>query len=72
MQFTLDQRRYRLNLTRKQLWEECNRRGRKIGYNSVCKAINAPLEVDYQAKIKVSDTIAELEKECGVTDIDFD
>lgn len=72
MRFSLDQRRYRLNLSRKQLWEECNLRGRKIGYSSVCKAIDTPLEVEYKTKKKVSDTILDLEKEKGITDIDFD
>ena len=72
MQFTLDQRRYRLNLSRKQLWEECSRRGRKIGYSSVCKAIDTPVEVGYKTEKKVSDTITELENEHGITGIDFD
>lgn len=72
MQFTLDQRRYRLNLSRKKLWEECNLRGRKIGYSSVCKTIDTPGEVGYRTEKKVSDTILELEQEHGITDIYFD
>lgn len=50
MQFSLDQRRYRLNLSRKQLHEECNRRGRKISYGAVCKTINEPGESLYTAE----------------------
>lgn len=71
MQFSLDQRRYRLNLSRKQLCEECNLRGRKISYGAVCKVINEPGESLYQTEKIVLDTIAELEVERGITSSEF-
>jgi len=72
MQFSLDQRAYRLGLSKKQLWDECNRRGRRISYSSVCAAVNYPGEIAYKLEKKVNDTIAELEAEQGITDVNFD
>lgn len=71
MQYSLDQRRYGLDLSRKQLWEECNRRGRKISYTAVCKAINEPGESLYQTEKIVTDTILELEAEKGIASSGF-
>lgn len=71
MTFSLDQRRYRLNLTKKQLHEECLKRGRKIGYSSVCTTIENPGELLYTTEKKVIDTIAEIEAERRITDIEF-
>lgn len=72
MLYSLDQRMYRLNISKKKLWEECNRRGRKIGYTSVCAVIDYPGEKSLKMEQKVTDTIAEMEKERGITDIVFD
>ncbi len=71
MQFSLDQRRYRLNMSCRQLWEECNRRGRTVSYDMVRKVINQSGEVLYHTEKKIVDTLAEIEMERGMTDIEF-
>ncbi len=72
MEYSLDQRRYRLDLSKKQLHEECNRRGRKISYQAVCTVINEPRMLSPAIENMVRDTIKELETSRGITDIDFD
>lgn len=71
MQFSLDQRLYNLNMSKKELCEECNRRGRRISYGTVCRVIAHPGEVLYKYEKIVVDTISELEALRGITDIDF-
>lgn len=72
MQFTLDQRQYRLNITKKQLCDECNSRGRKISYPTVCKVIEEPNEASYKTKEIVSATITEMELERGIVSSESD
>lgn len=48
MQYSLDQRLYNLNMSKKELCEECNCRGRKISYNMVCRVINQPGDAFYK------------------------
>lgn len=71
MQYSLDQRRYRLDISRKQLHEECNNRGRKISYNAVCQVINEPGELLHHTEKLVIDTIEELEAEKGIVSSEF-
>lgn len=71
MQYSLDQRLYNLNMSKKELCEECNCRGRKISYNMVCRVINQPGDAFYKYEKIVSDTISELEAIKGITDIEF-
>lgn len=71
MQFSSEARCNRLKLNRKQVWVECNNRGRKISYGSVCTAINSPGELLYTTEKLVIDTISEIESERGMTDIEF-
>lgn len=71
MQFSLDQRLYNLNMSKKELCEECNLRGRKISYGTVCRVIEHPGEVLYKYEKMVVDTVSELEAIRGITDIEF-
>lgn len=71
MQFSLDQRLYNLNMSKKELCEECNYRGRKISYGTVCRVIEHPGEVLYKYEKIVVDTVSELEAIRGITDIEF-
>lgn len=72
MKFSLDQRRYRLDMSRKQIQQECDRRGRKVSYSAVCKAFTEPEELLPNTIQKIEDTITELEKERGITSTDMD
>ena len=72
MEFSLNQRLYNMHITMKDLLRECEKRGRKVSYNTVRKVINEPYyAVDWNLRSKVIQTIEELEKEKGITDIMF-
>lgn len=66
MKYSLDQRLYNMNITKKDLQKECVKRGRNISYSSVCKVINEPEEVLYSTEKKVIETVEELEHERGI------
>lgn len=71
-EYSLDQRLYRLGLTKKDIYEQCKARGIKISYQKVQETIEYPNEVDYKYKEKVRKVITELESQKGITDIYFD
>ena len=67
MKQSWEQRLYNLQMSKKDLQKECANRGRKIGYDSLCKVIANTGEVLYSTEKKVTDTIEELEKEKGIS-----
>lgn len=72
MEFSLDQRLYNMRISMKELLRECEKRNRKVSYSTVRKVINEPYYVvSYDVRRKVIQTIEELEKEKGITDIMF-
>ena len=72
MEFSLDQRLYNMRVSKKELFRECKKRGRKVSYDTVRMIINEPdYPVRYELRRKIIQTIEELEKEKGITDIMF-
>lgn len=72
MEFSLEQRLYNMRISMRELLRECEKRNRKVCYNSVRKVIKEPpYMIDYEIRRKVLQTIEELEKEKGITDIMF-
>lgn len=67
MKQSLDQRLYNLGMNKKDLQRECANRGRKVGYDSICKILSNSNEVLFSTEKKVTDTISELETERGIS-----
>ena len=72
MEYTLDQRLYRLNMTKKDLYEQCKIRGEKISYEKVRQSVNYPTEAEPKYTDILRKVISEIETERGITDIYFD
>lgn len=60
MKQSLDQRLYKLGMSKKDLQKKCANRGRKVGYDSITKVL-------YSTEKKITDTIQELEAERGIS-----
>lgn len=71
MQFSLDQRRYNLNMSKKEFYKVCVSKGLKISYSMVCRVFNEPGEVEYKYEKMVKDVLSQLEAKRGITDITF-
>lgn len=75
IEYSLDQRRYRLNLSKKELFEICSTMGVDLKYDTICCILDnqerarhfIPEKVDLLRAI-----MRELEEEQGIADIYFD
>lgn len=72
IEYTLDQRLYRLNMTKKDLYEQCKIRGKRISYGKVCQSVNFPTETEPKYTNLLREIVSEIEKKRGITDIYFD
>lgn len=66
MKQSLDQRRYNLNITRKQIYEECRARNIKISYNSVSDVIANKEGVSFHFIKLIDDLLTCLEGEQNI------
>lgn len=59
IEYTLDQRLYRLNMTKKALHKQCVNRGKRISYEKVCQSVNFPMETEskYIALLREGDKL---------------
>lgn len=72
IEYTLDQRLYRLGLSKKDIYEQCKARGKRISYEKICEAVNFPMEADLKYTNIVKTVVSEIEAEREITDIYFD
>lgn len=72
IEYTLDQRLYRLNMTKKALHKQCVNRGKRISYERVCQSVNFPMETEPKYINLLREVVSEIEMERGITDIYFD
>ena len=72
IEYTLDQRLYRLNMTKKDLHEQCKSRDKRISYEKVCQSVNFPMETEPKYTDLLREVVSEIEMERGITDIYFD
>ena len=75
IEYSLDQRRYRLNMTKKELYEVCQAMGADLTYDNITVILHdqerarshIPEKVD-----KLRQVMLQLETQKGITDIYFD
>ncbi len=72
IEYSLDQRLYRLNMTKKDLHEQCKSRGKRISYEKVCQSVNFPMETDPKYTNLLREVVSGIEMERGITDKYFD
>lgn len=72
IEYSLDQRLYRLNMTKKDLYEQCKIRGKRISYEKVCQSVNFPMETDPKYTNLLREVVSGIEMERGITDKYFD
>ena len=75
MLFSLQQRLWNMNISKKDLEKECLKRDRKVSYDVIRHIINGSYHAFYEVSnktwFKVLNTIEELEAEKGIKSIEY-
>lgn len=75
MLFSLQQRLWNMNISKKDLERECLKRDRKVSYNVIRQVINGSYKSFYEVSnrtwFRILNTIEELEREKGIKSIEY-